>query len=68
MFALILQSSGQAQLLPGYNPQLYSNIINAAKGTGMPFLLQQRYLTIPGVEIINDTNIKYNGQHNKTRN
>lgn len=68
MFALILQSSGQAQLLPGYNPQLYSNIINAAKGTGMPFLLQQGYLTMPGVEIINDTTLSYQGHNYKTRN
>ena len=51
-----------AQLLNGYNQQLYTSVFDAAEGVAMPFLLQQGYMTLPGVTIYNDTMLMYNGQ------
>jgi hypothetical protein len=69
----IMNFSAKAQsILPGYNGTLYSNVLNATVGVGKPFLLQQGYLTMPGVTILNDTTLSYQGHkyflHNKYQN
>ena len=59
-------------VLPGYNGTLYTNVLNATIGVGKPFLLQQRYLTMPGVTILSDSTFSYQGHiyfiHNKYQN
>lgn len=72
---LVLFSSSfnlNAQLLPGYNGSIYTNVLNATIGVGKPFLLQQKYLTMTGVTIVNDSILSYAGHlyyiHNKYQN
>jgi len=43
-----------------YNDSFYSSTLSAAEGIAQPFLLQQGYLTLPGVTVI-DTSLVYNG-------
>ncbi len=43
-----------------YNDSFYTSVLSAATGIGQPFLLQQGYLTMPGVTVI-DTSLVYNG-------
>lgn len=50
-----------SQPLIGYNQQFYNSPFDAAEGIAMPFLLQQGYKTLPGVEIYHDTMLMYNG-------
>jgi hypothetical protein len=52
----------EAQLLSGYNQQFYTSVFDAAEGIAMPFLLQQGFMTMSGVQIYNDTMLLYNGQ------
>ena len=61
-FIISLPLRSEAQLLNGYNNQLYSTVFDAAEGVAMPFLLQQGYMTMPGVSIHNDTMLLYSGQ------
>jgi hypothetical protein len=79
LFALLLvvlffaNYSIKAQsVIPGYNGTLYTNVLNATIGVGKPFLLQQGYLTMPGVTIYHDSILSYQGHlyiiHNKYQN
>jgi hypothetical protein len=43
-----------------YNNKLYSSVIDAAKTIARPFLLQQGYLSAPGITIL-DTSLIYKG-------
>ena len=51
---------GPAKLLPNYNDTFYSSVLSAAMGVGGPFLLEQQYLTMPGVTV-HDSTLTYNG-------
>lgn len=59
---IIMLNRSEAQLLNGYNQQLYTSVYSSAEGVAMPFLLQQGYKTMTGVTIHNDTMLMYNGQ------
>lgn len=43
-----------------YNDSFYTSILSAAEGIAQPFLLQQGYITFPGVTVV-DTSLVYNG-------
>ena len=43
-----------------YNDSIYTSILSAAIGISQPFLLQQGYITMPGVTVV-DTALIYNG-------
>jgi hypothetical protein len=58
----LMSGKSETQLLSGYNQQLYTSVFNAAEGIAMPFLLQQGFMTMQGVQIYNDTMLLYNGQ------
>ncbi|XZF16244.1 hypothetical protein ACTHGU_08905 [Chitinophagaceae bacterium MMS25-I14] len=49
------------QLLPDYNTSYYPTVLQAAEGVGMPFLLMQRYKTMTGVTVKNDSLLDYDG-------
>ena len=56
-----MQAAAQSQaLLPNYNGSYYPNVLQAAQGIGMPFLLQQQYKTQPGVTVKQDSFLVYN--------
>ena len=58
----LMSGISEAQLLNGYNQQLYTSVYSSAEGIAMPFLLMQGYKTMPGVTIHNDTMLVFNGQ------
>lgn len=58
----LISNKTEAQLLSGYNQKFYTSVFDAAEGVAMPFLLQQGFMTMPGVTIYNDTMLMYNGQ------
>ena len=48
LYAFTLMSGiSEAQLLNGYNQQLYTSVYSSAEGIAMPFLLMQGYKTMP---------------------
>jgi hypothetical protein len=55
----------QAQLLPGYNPMFYNTVVSAAEGVGKPFFLMQHVMTMPGVTVIHDSVLAFEGKHYK---
>jgi hypothetical protein len=57
----IALSSALAQaLLPNYNSTFYPNVLQAAEGVAMPFLLQEQYKTLPAVTVKDDSLLVYN--------
>jgi hypothetical protein len=57
----VFSTESNAQLLEGYNTRFYPTVFDAAENIAMPFLLQQGYKTLPGVQIHNDSMLSYNG-------
>ena len=50
-----------------YNDSFYSSVLSAAEGIAQPFLLQQGYLSMPGVSVV-DTTLIFNGNKYLTSN
>ena len=50
-----------------YNDSFYNSVLSAAAGIAQPFLLQQGYLTMPGVTVV-DTSLIFNGKKYLTSN
>jgi hypothetical protein len=69
LFILLAVFSGilttHAQLLPGYNPMFYNTVVSAAEGVGKPFFLMQHVMTMPGVTVIHDSVLTFEGKHYK---
>jgi hypothetical protein len=49
-------------LIPNYNSAFYSSVLPAAKGVAMPFLVDQKYFSIAGANVV-DSTINYAGSH-----
>ncbi|MFP5041222.1 hypothetical protein [Parasediminibacterium sp. JCM 36343] len=49
-----------------YNSAFYPTVLDAAKGIGAPFLIQQGYLKVPGITL-QDSSFDYNGATYQTR-
>lgn len=46
-------------LLPAYNNSFYPSVLQAAQGVAQPFLLQERYVALPGVTVKQDSMLVY---------
>ena len=54
------KAQNKTSLLPNYNGNFYPSVLAAAQGVGTPFLLEQGYMTMPGVTV-KDSILTYNG-------
>lgn len=63
----LFASPAKPQIIQGYNSALYNSVLNSAQGVAKPFLLQQGFLTMPGLTIINDTTMLYQSNYYYTR-
>lgn len=66
-FLFYFSANAYSQIIQGYNPALYNSVLLAAQGVAKPFLLQQGFITTPGLTVINDTTMLYQGNYYYTR-